>query len=189
MNDKSDNRAATSPPLFAAIELFIQRYRIPLVVLIGMLTPFARYVFDWIFEPDTVDSQLSAMVVSIVQVSLQLLVLVAICWPWTDHSVAKRVARTWAITFFFAASVNVLLRAGLDSRMLPWFFPVFPVVGGLVFGILAWVLLSGATVIRMRYWPLYPSGHCAHCGYNLTGNVSGACPECGTAFTGDSDQA
>jgi hypothetical protein len=25
------------------------------------------------------------------------------------------------------------------------------------------------------------SGSCVHCGYNLTGNASGACPECGTA--------
>ena len=23
-------------------------------------------------------------------------------------------------------------------------------------------------------------GHCTKCGYNLTGNVSGVCPECGT---------
>jgi len=25
-----------------------------------------------------------------------------------------------------------------------------------------------------------PPGHCQKCGYNLTGNVSGVCPECGT---------
>ena len=25
-----------------------------------------------------------------------------------------------------------------------------------------------------------PPGHCRNCGYNLTGNVSGICPECGT---------
>jgi hypothetical protein len=25
-----------------------------------------------------------------------------------------------------------------------------------------------------------PPGSCAHCGYDLTGNVSGICPECGT---------
>ncbi|HKQ47230.1 MAG TPA: hypothetical protein VJZ71_04070 [Phycisphaerae bacterium] len=25
-----------------------------------------------------------------------------------------------------------------------------------------------------------PPGHCHSCGYNLTGNVSGRCPECGT---------
>ena len=26
----------------------------------------------------------------------------------------------------------------------------------------------------------FPPGHCRRCGYNLTGNVSGRCPECGT---------
>ena len=26
----------------------------------------------------------------------------------------------------------------------------------------------------------YPKGHCRSCGYNLTGNTSGVCPECGT---------
>lgn len=25
-----------------------------------------------------------------------------------------------------------------------------------------------------------PPGHCLTCGYNLTGNISGRCPECGT---------
>lgn len=28
----------------------------------------------------------------------------------------------------------------------------------------------------------YPAGHCTKCGYNLTGNVSGRCPECGTTI-------
>lgn len=26
----------------------------------------------------------------------------------------------------------------------------------------------------------YPPGHCQTCGYDLTGNLSGVCPECGT---------
>jgi hypothetical protein len=26
-----------------------------------------------------------------------------------------------------------------------------------------------------------PPGHCQSCGYNLTGNTSGICPECGVA--------
>ncbi len=33
------------------------------------------------------------------------------------------------------------------------------------------------------FWPdsrCPPEGHCQSCGYNLTGNVSGVCPECGT---------
>lgn len=29
---------------------------------------------------------------------------------------------------------------------------------------------------------------CTKCGYNLTGNVSGRCPECGTAIEGPSDE-
>ena len=28
-----------------------------------------------------------------------------------------------------------------------------------------------------------PPGHCQHCGYSLTGNTSGVCPECGTAIS------
>jgi hypothetical protein len=36
-------------------------------------------------------------------------------------------------------------------------------------------------------WRLFPSENlkCAHCGYNLTGNVSGVCPECGNAVPPD----
>jgi hypothetical protein len=42
------------------------------------------------------------------------------------------------------------------------------------------VLAAAPTVIlwrRDRHRP--PPGHCQKCGYNLTGNVSGRCPECG----------
>jgi len=30
----------------------------------------------------------------------------------------------------------------------------------------------------------HPSGYCSNCGYNLTGNTSGICPECGTPTRG-----
>lgn len=36
------------------------------------------------------------------------------------------------------------------------------------------------------WWPVRAvviSGHCRECGYNLTGNESGICPECGTEVT------
>ena len=47
-----------------------------------------------------------------------------------------------------------------------------------------WVVLRGLRVLsdgRLREpRPKHPLGHCLDCGYNLTGNVSGICPECGT---------
>ena len=38
-------------------------------------------------------------------------------------------------------------------------------------------------VFCLRHWHNWwgpPPGHCPHCGYNLTGNESGVCPECST---------
>ena len=36
--------------------------------------------------------------------------------------------------------------------------------------------------VEPQYWRPYrhPPNHCRRCGYNLTGNTSGVCPECGT---------
>ncbi len=49
-----------------------------------------------------------------------------------------------------------------------------------------WILLlsSGlaALILWYRHRPPKP-GYCAVCGYNLTGNMSGVCPECGTEIT------
>jgi hypothetical protein len=41
---------------------------------------------------------------------------------------------------------------------------------------LAWTVVATLSRRRRRILP----GNCAHCGYNLTGNTSGVCPECGT---------
>jgi hypothetical protein len=49
-----------------------------------------------------------------------------------------------------------------------------------------WLVLALTTVptvfLLMRLRHTLPAGCCAICGYNLTGNVSGRCPECGTAI-------
>jgi hypothetical protein len=50
------------------------------------------------------------------------------------------------------------------------------------------VLLLGIAVLAILVFVIQrigspkppPAGICRHCGYSLTGNVSGVCPECGT---------
>ena len=56
------------------------------------------------------------------------------------------------------------------------------------FGLATFVLLTVARYFvsvfiwlpRYERWARASTGRCARCGYDLTGNVSGACPECGT---------
>ena len=43
----------------------------------------------------------------------------------------------------------------------------------------AFVVVTAATAILWHRGQRYPRGHCQVCGYDLTGNVSGVCPECG----------
>ena len=43
-------------------------------------------------------------------------------------------------------------------------------------------ILPALWMIRRYRSRPYPPGFCQKCGYNLTGNVSGICPECGTAI-------
>ena len=42
-------------------------------------------------------------------------------------------------------------------------------------------------VIRLTYSTRAGNG-CRHCGYNLTGNTSGTCPECGTTIPGEPEE-
>lgn len=47
--------------------------------------------------------------------------------------------------------------------------------------------VPAAIILGRRAWRarrLHRVGVCRKCGYDLTGNMSGRCPECGTAFTG-----
>jgi hypothetical protein len=41
--------------------------------------------------------------------------------------------------------------------------------------------------LRNRLGRGFPPGHCRRCGYDLTGNESGVCPECGTACETEED--
>lgn len=48
-----------------------------------------------------------------------------------------------------------------------------------------WLLLMLGIPTAYLWWldRRPPPGHCRACGYNLTGNVSGVCPECGENLT------
>jgi len=46
-----------------------------------------------------------------------------------------------------------------------------------------WLLFVIVAMPTLYLWwteRSFPPGHCQKCGYDLTGNVSGRCPECGT---------
>jgi len=52
-----------------------------------------------------------------------------------------------------------------------------------------WLLLTFSMLLGVYLWHREAKsrvipGHCYHCGYDLTGNVSGACSECNTAIVG-----
>jgi hypothetical protein len=66
----------------------------------------------------------------------------------------------------------------LESGLFPW-----NRTAGLTCPI--WMIVVSLTLLARLLSHLarrIPPGHCEHCGYNLTGNVSGRCPECGTAI-------
>lgn len=65
-------------------------------------------------------------------------------------------------------SSELFLRKGKSSASS--FISIWPLVIALVI----------PTALLWLFVPRqYPAGHCQNCGYNLTGNTSGVCPECG----------
>jgi hypothetical protein len=83
-----------------------------------------------------------------------------------------------ASTLLWCLGVYALLIMNADSQLEgPLLVPVLLIAAANLTG----AVLAG---LAIRGWrgPVYASGCCAHCGYDLTGNTSGICPECGTAI-------
>lgn len=65
--------------------------------------------------------------------------------------------------------------------------PSSPYVHRFVLGLVSVAVVFGAVAASMAVLmlvhrnPLSFSGDCGRCGYNLTGNTSGVCPECGSS--------
>jgi outer membrane protein assembly factor BamD (BamD/ComL family) len=75
-------------------------------------------------------------------------------------------APRWQWAGFSWTSTSVSIYTVTDLRIPDW-------------AILTPAALVLAWIVRRRLRAV-PPGHCPHCRYDLTGNVSGVCPECGT---------
>jgi hypothetical protein len=88
-----------------------------------------------------------------------------------------------------ASGMGTLFLAPYLLHVLGRLFPVLHPVEGQV-GMYVWLALAlvvGLTVAWVTWKRSEPAdrqerGLCTRCGYDLTGNVSGVCPECGTAI-------
>jgi len=93
-------------------------------------------------------------------------------WHWRD----TRPGRPWLVR--------------LMRNNVQW-LPYVKRIGGAVFvAVPLWIpLLAGLTPWLFRLWhrARRKPGHCRFCDYNLTGNVSGTCPECGTPISKQKD--
>ncbi len=80
-------------------------------------------------------------------------------------------------------------RMPLQIEIMPWTYGVFwgqQYRGYVAVHMPLWIPFAATALPACLLWRLdrrrYPKGHCRKCGYNLTGNVSGRCPECGEAI-------
>jgi hypothetical protein len=89
-------------------------------------------------------------------------------WFW-------RAAIAVVVSFMVMTGISVVLARHLSVSG----FGNLPLMIGLrLLGYVIPILIFG--LLTRWYAPVrIPPGHCRKCGYNLTGNVSGVCPECG----------
>lgn len=70
-----------------------------------------------------------------------------------------------------------------SPRWLPHLTPFYGPGGGWIADLPMWIPLTLAIGASAVFWHRdrrFQPGACQKCGYNLTGNTSGRCPECGT---------
>ncbi len=76
-----------------------------------------------------------------------------------------------------AATLNFVIMASPVNALVVGFSTC-----GAFFAVMSGPMVALLLLVS-EYPSRYPPGHCQTCGYNLTGNVSGICPECGTRIS------
>lgn len=105
------------------------------------------------------------------------------CYKAVDHSPTcewKRIqvcvfneVANWQFAGFAWRRVESADRRELSLNTPFWFLTLVPLVGTIV-----------VARAPLRSWHRRRRGCCAICAYNLTGNISGVCPECGADIPG-----
>ncbi len=94
--------------------------------------------------------------------------------------------RRWVVGLAVGLLVFVVLQGVLGilrvDEVSLWLAGVHGVTGQIFLGLTVVMAAAVGRVWLKRSWP---ENHCVECGYNLRGNVSGACPECGRAVGAD----
>jgi hypothetical protein len=100
--------------------------------------------------------------------------------PWfTVLSVYVPADRNYSLApdSYYGTAVYDAYETGGKAKLWVAYAPIWPVIIPLA------VLLVYLRLTDRRI----PPGHCQKCGYDLTANVSGACPECGISIAVDED--
>jgi len=80
------------------------------------------------------------------------------------------------------ASLGALFGAAAGFLLRPGWNEVTAAVIGAVAGALLGIAFGLRNVGAAKRWYESRIGKCDHCGYDLTGNVTGVCPECGAGI-------
>jgi len=97
-------------------------------------------------------------------------------WEWSRAAVADAMTTKngiGGIVWRGRSEIGLWTREGMDVRIAHW---------AALVGVPLWVPLIAASIAALAFARSRKTDHgcCSCCGYDLTGNVSGRCPECGT---------
>jgi len=111
-------------------------------------------------------------------------------WSWGSHDLFFPLAPPGRISRVLGTSANFVGLTGRDCSAAEYR------VGraGYMLSLPLWLLVGVTFAASLALWRLdisrrISTSRCQSCGYDLTGNVSGRCPECGHAMDGGGGHA